>query len=139
MRFCSKKLLYKRVFCFQQLAGAALDLDTVLFDEEVRESRRQLDGHSYLPQFFIVLGVRLGLIKLLVLHEHDRDGQVEQKERANNDAHDEVGDDKLFHIDVLVDVHDLGPSFHCDALENGQEGVDNIVEVGQAPIELIEI
>ena len=45
----------------------------------------------------------------------------------------------MFNIDVLVDIHDLGPAFHGDALENGQESGDNVVEVGEAPIKLIMI
>jgi len=80
MSFCSKKLLYKRVFCFEQFSGTALDLNTILFDEEVCESWRHLYRHSYLPQFFVVFRIRLSLIKLLILHKHDRDGKVKQKE-----------------------------------------------------------
>ena len=45
----------------------------------------------------------------------------------------------MFHVDVLVDVHNLGPAFHGDALKNGQEGRDDVVKVGEAPIELIMI
>ena len=45
----------------------------------------------------------------------------------------------MFHVDVLVDIHNLGPAFHGDALEDGQESGDDVVEVGEAPIKLIMI
>lgn len=80
MNFRSKKLLYKGIFCFEQFSGTALDLNTILFDKEVCKGRWQLYGYSYLPQLFIVLGILLGLIKLLILHEHDRNCKVEQEE-----------------------------------------------------------
>ena len=65
---------------------------------------------------------------LLELHKHNSDCQVEQEERADDDAQDEIDLDEPRSVDILENVHDLGPTFHCDALENGKECGADVVK-----------
>jgi len=86
-----------------------------------------------------VLGVSLVFVKLLVLHEHDRDCQIEQEERTYYHTHDEVHLHEPSCIRVFVNVHDLGPALHSDALEDSEEGACNIVKVGDAVVQLVDV
>ena len=105
-----------------------LDLDVVLIDQEIRQRRRKLDLHPYLLEILTVLLIRLILIQLLILHEHDCNGQIEQEERADHDTKHEVNLHEPGRVGVLVNVHDLGPALHGDALEDSQKCEAYVVE-----------
>lgn len=45
-----------------------------------------------------------------ILHQHQSDGEVEDEKGTNPDHGDEVKVDECCHVNILVDVHDLGPA-----------------------------
>lgn len=91
-----------------------------------------------LSQFF---NVSLGflLVQLFVLVEHDCNCHVEKEEGANHHAANAVKDHYEPLVGVHVDVHDLSPAFHSDALENSQECETYVVEISYSPVKLLHI
>jgi hypothetical protein len=78
-------------------------------------------------------------LKLLVLHEHHCNRQVQQEERANNHTADEVEVDEQFGLCVFVDVHYMIPPFQSDRLKDCQERIEDVVEVCNAVIQLFDL
>jgi hypothetical protein len=64
-----------------------------------------------------------------ILHQHQSDGEVEDEKGTNPDHGDEVKVDECCHVNILVDVHDLGPAIEGGANENGQECIAYVVKV----------
>ena len=62
--------------------------------------------------------VLLIFIQVWILHKHNSNSQIQQKEGAYNDTEDEekVHEPCVEHI--LKEVHDFRPALHSDALEN---------------------
>ena len=86
-----------------------------------------------------MLRLRLILVKLLVFHEHDCYRQVQEEERADDDAGCKVEVDEPPKIRILIDVHNLCPALHGDALENGKESSQAIVEVRDSIVEFFDL
>ena len=86
-----------------------------------------------------MLGVLRCFVQLLILHQHDSDCQIKEEERADDYAQDEVHYNEPGSVSILVNIHDLGPTFHGDALKDSQEGGANVVEVREAIVQLVDV
>ena len=84
-------------------------------------------------------GLRILLLKFVIGHQHDCNGQIEQEEGADNDTSHEVKDDKERHCHIPEHVHDGRPALHRDALEDCHEGRANVVEIGHAVVQLEDV
>ena len=62
--------------------------------------------------------VLLIFIQLFILHKHNSNCQIKQKEGAYNDTEDEEKANKPCVERILKKVHDFGPALHSNALEN---------------------
>jgi len=110
----------------------------VKFNDEIDQSQGQLGFLGYLPQFTGIFGA-LFLVQFFVLGKHDGDGHVEQEQRAHDHAADKVEDHDQLVVGVHVDVHDLGPALHRDALEDRQERESDVVETSYSPVEFLHV
>ena len=81
-------------------------------------------------------GVRISLLQLIVLHQHDCDSEIEEEETTDDDAAHEIERHEYIVCNVLEDIHYCGPALHRDALEDCDEGVAKVVEVGYAIVQL---
>ena len=87
-----------------------------------------------LAELLVVIRVLVLLVKFFVFHQHDCDCEVQQEERIDNDAADEVENDEEAAGGVFVDVHDFGPAFHCNTLEDRDQRINNVIEISQTVI-----
>ena len=86
-----------------------------------------------------MLRIRSRFVQLLVFHKHYGDCQVQEEERANQDAHNKVKVHEPWLVCVHVNIHDLCPPFHSNALENGEKSVEYVVEVNKAVVERLYV
>jgi hypothetical protein len=92
-----EKALEERLLPLEVQLSLWCDLDTICFNDEVDNLPMLLlkDAFSDLFQLFFKLVrfsfIILFLIDLLVFHEHERNGQIKNEERANPNANDEEG------------------------------------------------
>jgi hypothetical protein len=135
----SEQLFKETILLPEHLGCPRLYLYAALVNQEGDQLLWQVDAHTELYKILVVLGVLLGLVQLLILHQHNSDGQIEEEERADDYAKDKVHHHEPGGVSVLVDIHDLGPPFHSDTLENGQECGANVVKVREAVIQLVDI
>jgi hypothetical protein len=73
-------------------------------------------------------------MQLLKVIKHYSNCEVEYEIRAYDDAEGEVKACNPKTIRVLDHVHDNGPSFKGGALEDGQEGCSDVIEVCNSPV-----
>jgi hypothetical protein len=79
------------------------------------------------------------LVNLSIFHKHRSNGKVENKKATNPNHRDEIEMDEAWRVDVCVQVHDLGPAIHGRADEDCQEGGHDVVKLGHAVVEFLEL
>lgn len=90
-------------------------------------------SHQLLLLLELLLFTLDALLSLLVLGLNDGQGQVEQ-EKGTDEYHRHEEEERPWSVGLLVHDHNLGPALHSDALENIQEGPENIVKVGDVKV-----
>ena len=75
---------------------------------------------EFLHVFWAVL---VFFVVFLILKQHNGDCEVQNEERAHDNAQQEIDLYEPDGIGVLKHVGHINPAFQGDALENGQEGL----------------
>lgn len=86
-----------------------------------------------------MLAFRLIFVKFFVLHEHHCNREIQKEKRANHNTAYKVKVNEPVWVSIFVDVFDFGPAFHGDALEDREEGVENVVKICDSVVQLIDV
>jgi hypothetical protein len=108
-----------------------VDYLVVLFRENSFTDLSQLD----LKLVWLPLVV-LALVNLFILHKHESDRQVQDKEWANPNADYEKWVHENPIVNVLVNVHYSSPAVHSCANKDGQKGRERPIKVGYSVVEI---
>lgn len=77
----------------------------------------------------IMLILLVVIVNLIILHQHESDGQIEDKECTYPHNDQKVDADKRRGVDLLKKVHDHVPSLQGRTNEDCQQGVPDMVKV----------
>ena len=95
---------------------------------------------GFLPQMqklFKLLRIILILsLSLTVVIKHYCDCEVENEKRAYHYTWDEIETGQNLNISFRIHIHELGPAFPGNRLENGNKGSWYVIEAGHAPIKV---
>ena len=126
-----KRLLLREVLC-----SVRRDLSLVLFNNEIDNLLVVVieDVVCTVPKLLLILIMCVRLISdFVIFHDHLSNSQVQDKERANNNAGDKVDDREALRPSFLVKVHHWCPPIHSHDLENCDQSKTDVVEIVQSP------